>query len=106
MQIAGASDTAAVSAVDVAQKVADEAEPRAAELNRKIEGKAAQISAQAEPKSHEIADQYQKTAKVLNAPLQCLLLGTKSCAYAGQLNPEVATASPFACKYYMACPLQ
>ncbi len=57
-------DSAAVNAKDVARQIAEKVEPKADELTRKIEDKAADISANAEPYSHDVADEYQKAAKV------------------------------------------
>ena len=57
-------ESAAVNAEDVARKIAEQAEPKAAELNRKIEDKAADISGNAKGYSHDVANEYQKAAKV------------------------------------------
>ena len=59
----GGEDFAA-KAKDIVRDVADQAQPKAAELSEKIERQAHAISKDAEPWSHDIADTYQKAAKV------------------------------------------
>ena len=54
----------AQKAKDIVRDVADQAQPKAAELSEKIEQQAHAISKDAEPWSHDIADTYQKAAKV------------------------------------------
>ena len=54
----------AKTAKDIARNAAEQAEPKAAELNEKIEKQAHAISENMEPWSHDMANEYQKAAKV------------------------------------------
>ena len=63
-KIAQGGDKAAVSAVDVARTIADQAEPTAEKINQRIEKEAHELTANAEFHSKDVADEYQKGAKV------------------------------------------
>ena len=54
----------AKTAKDIARSAAEQAQPKAAELTDKIEKQAHAISRDAEPWSHDIANEYQKAARV------------------------------------------
>ena len=63
-KIAEGGDKASVSAVDMAQRVADQAVPTADRINQKIEKEAHELTANAEFHSKDVANEYQKGAKV------------------------------------------
>ena len=63
-KIAQGGDKAAVSAVDVAQTVADQAEPTAEKFIQRVEKEAHELTANADFHSKDVADEYQKGAKV------------------------------------------
>ena len=63
-KVAEGGDKAAVSAVDVAKQIADQAEPMAERINKKVEKEAHNLSANAEFHASDVADEYQKGAKV------------------------------------------
>lgn len=54
----------AKTAKNIARNAAEQAPAKAAEISEKIEKQAHAISKDAEPFSHDIADQFQKAAKV------------------------------------------
>ena len=70
-KLAEGGDKASVSAVDVAKKVADQAEPTADRINRKIEKQAHELTANAEFHSKDVASEYQKGAKVRSLRTEC-----------------------------------
>lgn len=63
-KIGEGGDKAAMSAVDVAKQIADQAEPMAERINTKIEKEAHKLSANAEFHASDVADEYQKGVKV------------------------------------------
>lgn len=63
-KIGEGGDKAAMSAVDVAKQIADQAEPTADRINAKIEKEAHKLSANAEFHASDVADEYQKGVKV------------------------------------------
>ena len=63
-KIGEGGDKAAMSAVDVAKQIADQAEPMAERINTKIETEAHKLSANAEFHASDVADEYQKGVKV------------------------------------------
>ena len=63
-KFAEGGDTASVSAVDMAKQVADQAVPTADRINQKIEKQAHELTANAEFHSKDVANEYQKGAKV------------------------------------------
>lgn len=83
-KLAEGGGKASVSAVDLAETIADKAEPTAARLNKKIESTAHDISSNAEFHSNDVADEYQKGAKVsllsICGCLRCSLLLLRSLA--------------------------
>ena len=74
-KVAEGGDKAAVSAVDVAKQIADRAEPMAERINMKIEKEAHNLSANAEFHASDVADEYQKGAKV-TLRISCFMSGS------------------------------
>ena len=64
-KIAEGGDKASVSAVDLVKRVADQAEPTAERINRKIEKEAHNLTANADFHANDVADEYQKGMKVI-----------------------------------------
>ena len=63
-KFAEGGDKASVSAVDMAKQVADQAVPTADRVNQKIEKQAHELTANAEFHAKDVANEYQKGAKV------------------------------------------
>jgi cell division septum initiation protein DivIVA len=76
-------------------QVADEAKPRAEELNQRIEAKAHDITANADDFSRDVAEQYQQTARV-STLLACLFWQTRGC--------RAAVLTLHACTSKITCP--
>lgn len=77
-----------MSAVDVAKQIADQAEPMAERINKKIETEAHNLSANAEFHASDVADEYQKGAKV-EFRISCTISGTPQV----QMNAAVGPAA-------------